>query len=180
MWVILLFKNKQVRFSPVSLPSSAFCHSGPLRAHPPCEQLQACAGASAPRFLGCIVFLSSSSRVCLWSLMGTEGLTQGHTWLVRGWEGLEPGPTAPEAFDFGRKVGPWHWFGTAELPGRGVAVWEEHLKKVIGDGCWLRTQTRIFCSPRTMGTNSVDVGVLEHVLCTCARGFLNPSSYYDT
>lgn len=47
-------------------------------------------------------------------------------------------------------------------------VWEEHLRKVIGDGCWLRTQIRIFCSPRTMGTNSVDVGVLEHVLYTSA------------
>ena len=108
MSVILLLKNKQVGLSPLS-PSRLHpsLTSGLLCAHSPCELLQA---------LQVPLHLTSwaVSGFCLYPpafACGQRWEQKGclrHTWLVRGWEGLEPEPTAPEAFDFGRKVGPWH------------------------------------------------------------------------
>lgn len=90
------------------------------------------------------------------------------------------GARAPEAFDLEGRRGCGTDLVLLSFLGEGWEMWEDNLRKVIGDGYWLRAEIRIFCSPRGMETNNVDVDVLERVLCNCAPGFLNPSLLHDT
>ena len=90
------------------------------------------------------------------------------------------GARAPEAFDLEGRGGHGTDLVLLSFLGEGREMWEDNLRKVIGNGYWLRTEIRIFCLPKGMDTNNVDVDVFEHVLCNCAPGFLNPSLLHDT
>lgn len=104
----------------------------------------ACASVSS--FLGHIVVLFSilSSVPFVLQAAGAAGLAKGTQLLVIGQEGMEP--RAWKAFhlegrwDCGRDLSSGSDLGekqatsTAELPGEGAGMWENNLRKGIGDG----------------------------------------------